>query len=252
MLLQESRDDIGAEGERDTTVVLAPAGDILIGIRPEEVAEQTAVRDLYLSARAPALPRHTEGWQVKYEMRTYIGGAHDTADLLHGVQIGAQTTVHGEDLLVNDGCDGEAVEAVSEGLPELDVVASLALVVEAIDAVDGGALVVAAQDKEVLGVFDLVGQEQADGLQGLLASVDVIAQEEVVCLRREATVFEQTEEVIVLTVDVTTDLSTRHVSLDASGRGGGPQVGRMHTLMGASSSSKMGWEMKISRALVQR
>ena len=72
--------------------------------------------------------------------------------------------MHGEDLLVDDSSDGEAVEAVCESLPKLDVVSSLALVVEAIDTVDGGALVVAAQDEEVLGVFDLIGQEQADGL----------------------------------------------------------------------------------------
>ena len=72
--------------------------------------------------------------------------------------------MHSEDLLVDDSSNGEAVEAVCEGLPELDVVPPLALVVEAIDTVDGGALVVAAQDEEVLRVFDLVCQEQADSL----------------------------------------------------------------------------------------
>jgi hypothetical protein len=46
----------------------------------------------------------------------------------------------------------------------------------------------------------------------LLASVDVIAQEEVVCFWREPAIFEQTEEVIVLAVDVTTDLRRRSVS----------------------------------------
>ena len=79
-----------------------------------------------------------------------------------------------EDLLVDDGGEGEAVEAVGEGLPQLDVVPSLALVVEAVDAVDGGALVVAPQQKEVLRVLDLVRQQQSDGLQGLLATVNVI------------------------------------------------------------------------------
>lgn len=121
--------------------------------------------------------------------------------------------MHGEDLLVDDSSDGEAVEAVCESLPKLDVVSSLALVVEAIDTVDGGALVVAAQDEEVLGVFDLIGQEQADGLQRLLTSVDIVTQEEVVCFWREATVFEQAEEVIILTVNITTDLQRPSVSL---------------------------------------
>lgn len=66
--------------------------------------------------------------------------------------------MHGEDLLVNDGRNGQAVEAVGESLPQLDVVSPLALVVEAIDTVDGGALVVAAQNEEVLRVLDLVGK----------------------------------------------------------------------------------------------
>jgi hypothetical protein len=76
------------------------------------------------------------------------------------------------------------------------------LVVEAIDAVDTRALVVPAQDEEVFRVLDLVRKEQADRLERLLAAVDIVTQEQVVRLGREATVFEQSEEVIVLTVDI--------------------------------------------------
>ena len=46
VLLQESRDYVWSECERDTAVVLAPAGDVLVGIRPEQIAEETAVWDL--------------------------------------------------------------------------------------------------------------------------------------------------------------------------------------------------------------
>lgn len=114
--------------------------------------------------------------------------------------------MHGENLLVNNGSNGQAVEAVGKRLPELDVVATLALVVEAIDAVDGGALVVTAEDEEVLGILDLIGEEQADGLEGLLATVDVVTEEEVVGLGGEAAVLEETEKIIVLAVDITADL----------------------------------------------
>jgi hypothetical protein len=65
--------------------------------------------------------------------------------------------VHCEDLLVDDCCDRQAIEAISECLPQLDIVPSLAFVIEAVYAVDGGAFVVAAQDEEIFGVFDLVG-----------------------------------------------------------------------------------------------
>jgi hypothetical protein len=61
---------------------------------------------------------------------------------------------------------------------------------------------VASEQKEVLGIFDLECQEQTDGLERLLAAVDVIAEEEIVCLRWEATVFEKPEEIVVLPVNV--------------------------------------------------
>ena len=61
---------------------------------------------------------------------------------------------------------------------------------------------VASKKKEVFRILDLVGEQQADCLQGLLAPVDVVAEEEVVGVRREATVLKETEEVCVLSVDV--------------------------------------------------
>ncbi len=48
---------------------------------------------------------------------TYISWAHDTADLLHRVQVRAEATVHCKDLFVNDCCNRKAVETISEGLP---------------------------------------------------------------------------------------------------------------------------------------
>jgi hypothetical protein len=126
--------------------------------------------------------------------------------------------VHGENLLVNDGSDGKAVEAVGKSLPQLNVIATLALVVESIDTVDGGALVVTSEDEEVFGVLDLVGEEQADGLEGLLTSVDIVTEEEVVGLGGEATVLEESEEIVVLSVDITADLD-RGLELEEDGLG---------------------------------
>lgn len=114
--------------------------------------------------------------------------------------------MHGEDLLVDDSGDRKAIEAVGERLPQLDVVSALTLVVETVDAVDRGAFMVTSQDEEILGVLDLVCEEQADGLEGLLAAINVVAQEEVVGLGREAAVLKKSKEVVVLAVDITADL----------------------------------------------
>lgn len=64
---------------------------------------------------------------------------------------------------------------------------------------------VPTEQKEVLRVLDLIGQQQTDGLQRLLAPVNVVPQEEVVALWREAAILEQPQKVIVLAMDVTCD-----------------------------------------------
>jgi len=79
----------------------------------------------------------------------------------------------------------------------------LTLIVEPIDAVDRSTLMVAPEQEKVLWVFDLVGQQKADGFQGLLPSIHVVAQEKVVCLWREATILEQPQQVCVLPMDIT-------------------------------------------------
>ena len=83
--------------------------------------------------------------------------------------------MHGEDLLVDDGGDWQAIEAVCKRLPQLDVISTLALIVESVYTVDRGALVVTAENEEIFRVLDLVRQQQADSLERLLASVDVVA-----------------------------------------------------------------------------
>lgn len=62
---------------------------------------------------------------------------------------------------------------------------------------------ISPQQEEVLWIFNFVGQEETDGLQGLLPPVHVVAQKQVVALRREASIFKQPEQVVVLPVDVT-------------------------------------------------
>jgi hypothetical protein len=154
VFLQEARDNVRTECETDTSVVFAPASDVLVRIGPQEIAEKTAVRDLS--------SQYT--WAIEGLQDTHIRRSHDPPDLLHGVEVRAETAVHGENLLIDNGSDGQAVEAVGECLPQLDIVSSLALIVETVDTVDRGALVVTTENEEVLRVLDLVCEEQADGL----------------------------------------------------------------------------------------
>ena len=69
-------------------------------------------------------------------MKEKVVRLYENVQLLEGkrqsVQCSSCTSMAAEDLLVDDSSDGEAVEAVGKDLPELDVEAPLALVVEAI------------------------------------------------------------------------------------------------------------------------
>ena len=73
--------------------------------------------------------------------------------------------MHGKDFLINDSRDGKAVEAVCEGLPQLDVIPPLALIVETVDTVDRSALVVPPKNEEILRILDLVRKKKADRLE---------------------------------------------------------------------------------------
>lgn len=110
-----------------------------------------------------------------------------------------------EDFLVDDGCNGKTIEAVGEGFPELDVISAFAFVIEAIYPVDACTLVVAAQQEKIFWVLDFVREEQTDRLQGLLSSVDIVSEEQVVCLGGKSTVLKEPQKVSVLSVNVTTN-----------------------------------------------
>ncbi len=100
VLVEELGRHLGAEGERDAPVVLPPSHGVLVRVRPQQITEQPLVG--------------------------HVRRSHDPADLLHRLQVRAEAAVAAEDLLVHDGRDRKAVEAVRERLPQLDVVPALA------------------------------------------------------------------------------------------------------------------------------
>ena len=78
----------------------------------------------------------------------------------------------------------------------------LTFVVEAIDTIDTGALMVASEHEKILWIFDLVSKHKTDGLDRLFSTVDVISQEEIIGVAWKTCIFEQFYKVGVLTVNV--------------------------------------------------
>ena len=83
--------------------------------------------------------------------------------------------MHTEDLACYNGSDRKTVKCVDEGFPDLDVATAFAFVVESIDSGDVCALMVTAQQEEVLRKFEFVAEKKEDRLEGFFASIDVVS-----------------------------------------------------------------------------
>ena len=93
-----------------------------------------------------------------------------------------------------------------ERLPETTgLVATVAFLVEAVDTINGGAFVIPTEHEKVLGIFDLETEEETDRLNILPAAIHIVAEEEIVCLGREAVLVEDSQKVRELAVNVATD-----------------------------------------------
>lgn len=91
MLLEKATNNFMAEDKAHTSFGLAPALDVFVGVGPEQVAEQAGVG--------------------------HVGRPHDFVDLVEVGELRGETAVHAQDLLVDQGGDRQAVEAVGHQLP---------------------------------------------------------------------------------------------------------------------------------------
>lgn len=111
---------------------------------------------------------------------------------------------------------------------------------------------VSSEKKEVLWIFDFVGKQQADGLQWLLASVNIVSQKKVVTLWWISSILEKPEQVIVLTMNITCSkdrfLLVKLAYLNWKSKLNKKVIRSLpQILRGASSSRSIGWLRKISR-----
>lgn len=84
-----------------------------------------------------------------------------------------------EDLVVDQGSEGEVVKEVGKILPDISVsIFTEAFVVEAVDLSDLTGLVVSSEDCDSLRVSDLEGDKKGDSLNRVVASVNVVTYRE--------------------------------------------------------------------------
>jgi hypothetical protein len=97
-------------------------------------------------------------------------------DVVKSVNAGRQATVQTEDLVVDECGQREVVEKICEVLPDIGVaVLAEALVVEAVDLSNLPGLVVTSENRDALRVANLESYEEGNGLDRVVASVDIVA-----------------------------------------------------------------------------
>ena len=111
--------------------------------------------------------------------------------------------MHAKNSVLNERTDRHVVEALAKLLPKDHRVATAALIEEAIVTIYCLALMVSAQQVKGVRELGLHRKQQRDDLNGLLAAVYVVADEQVLTiLTRIADVLERAQQVCVLTVNV--------------------------------------------------
>lgn len=111
--------------------------------------------------------------------------------------------MNAQELLVHDGSQGQAAEGLHACLIDSLRVLVLAFKLEGEVVGQVTTLVIASQEPQRLGVVDLQSPEIQDTFDTKVATVDVVAQEEVSRLGRVASDFEELHQIVVLSMHVT-------------------------------------------------
>lgn len=90
--------------------------------------------------------------------------------------------MHANNLVINDRTAGQAIKRVAKLLPHFYRESTAALIVKTVDTVNAGTFVVPTEQEKVLGILYFVGKQETDNFEGLLATVDIITKEQIVCL----------------------------------------------------------------------
>ena len=123
-----------------------------------------------------------------------------------------------EDLVLDDGGQWQVIEQVGEVLPHVRVaVLTQAFVIEAVDLGDLTTLVIAPKNGDPVLEAHFEADQKCDCFYTVVASVDVVSHEQIVCVGRAASYLKELHQVVELPMDVATDghwaLDRLHVDL---------------------------------------
>lgn len=142
-----------AEEPAGTTRGHSPRLDLL-RVGPHEVTEGALVRDLHFAV--------------------------DESNLIERLNLGRKSAMDAEDFSFDNGADRQVIEDLHAELPGVGVsVLAGGLFVEAVESGGLTGLVVASKQGDVAGVLDLEAEQELDGLDRVIATINVITHEDV-------------------------------------------------------------------------
>ena len=114
----------------------------------------------------------------KIAHRTLMGNLLYTiqrTDVIECVDRGTQATVKAENLIIDEGGEGEVVEEVSEVFPDIRIaILSKAFVVEPVHLGDLTRLVVSTEDGDAVGIADFEGNKEGNSLDRVVSTVNIV------------------------------------------------------------------------------
>mmetsp|Transcript_8268 Transcript_8268/g.12235 ORF Transcript_8268/g.12235 Transcript_8268/m.12235 type:complete len:86 (-) Transcript_8268:355-612(-) len=84
--------------------------------------------------------------------------------------------MHTNYFIINNSTARKTIKCVTKGLPQFDAVPTPALIVESVDTINSCTLMVPPKDEKVFGVFDFIRKQEADDLERLLSTINVVTQ----------------------------------------------------------------------------
>lgn len=121
------------------------------------------------------------------------------------MQLGAETAVDAEELLVHNSSQRQGTERLHASIINCFRILVLALEFESEVIGQMATLVVAAQEPQSLRVVDLEAPQVKNTLDTEVSSIDIISEEKVSCFRGVTADFKEFHQVVILAVNVTTD-----------------------------------------------
>ena len=127
----------------------------------------------------------------------------DKSDLVKSLDLWRETSVDTEDLALNDSGNAEIIEHFSAVSPWVWVtVLTHGLFVETIDCGDSTSLVVSSQESDAVGILKLEAEEELEGLNGVVATIDEVSHEYIAGVWDLTSLLEKLKKIMELTVDV--------------------------------------------------